>query len=430
MMSSYQILVIDHKESFVELCRGWLQPEGFTVQVALNGDEALEIIQSEPLDLVLLELALPDSLQLLARLKENGLDVPVILSVEDRLIPVQQVAQAIRLGTVSFMQQPARPEPLLENIWALLDHYAPGVVRGNMRDLGLTSLITILCNEGRQAGLDIRYQAQQATLFFEKGEIIHAELNGFQGEEAIYEVLTWEEGDFALTMGRISPEQTINTSWTKLLLEGLQRIDETAFSQEQLEPEELPPPTDWPDDMDMMGDFLPPPREQTFVSELDSHTQSQIDERLDRLYQEIKLRCILFAGHSGRLLAMQGQLERSRALSLAALVAGSFSAVDEMAEILAEEDDENWPFQQSLQEGQDFSLYSAQINQNWILAVVFEPGVTNLGLARQMTLQAAADLQPLLEQAQETTTERHEVADTMNEEFRQEVSNALGDLFG
>jgi predicted regulator of Ras-like GTPase activity (Roadblock/LC7/MglB family) len=123
-------------------------------------------------------------------------------------------------------------------------------------------------------------------------------------------------------------------------------------------------------------------------------------------------------------------MSHSRSLSLAALVAGSFSATSEVAEMIAKEA-ETPRFHQSLQESEQFSLYSIKAGPSWILALVFDPERTNLGLARLYTTRAAADLADLFAKNADTSHQQQaEMGQTMNEMFRHEVSDALEDLFG
>jgi hypothetical protein len=298
-------------------------------------------------------------------------------------------------------------------------------VHGDLRDLGLSSLISIICNEGRRATLRVSHNGMESTVYFSKGDIVHAVLDDQVGEEALFETLSWGQGQFTLTMGHSVTERTIYTGWAGLVLEGLRRLDETAFDQEQLEPVPAPEPVEWPDD-DLESTLVEPVgRGPSF--ELDDEAQSKVDERLEQLYRMLEPRCILLTDRSGRLLHMRGDIERSSALSLAALVAGSFSATGEVAELLARAG-ESRRFQQSLQEGIDFSLYSAQAGPDWVLVVAFDPELTNLGLARQFTLRAAEDLSALA--AQERARPETEELDTaVDDLFRQQVGDALEDLF-
>ena len=99
-------------------------------------------------------------------------------------------------------------------------------VKGNLRDISLTSLISINCNEMSQARLSITKQDKQAVIFFDVGNIVHAELDLTEGEAAIYELLHWEEGDFSLENGIPAPKQTVHTPWSSVLLHGMHRKDE------------------------------------------------------------------------------------------------------------------------------------------------------------------------------------------------------------
>jgi DNA-binding response OmpR family regulator len=440
-MTSQNILLVHRQESLVNLCAAWLQSEGYRVRGTIEQAEALEFVEQEAFDLALIEHAPPqaDGLDLLASLKEK-IDLAAIIFSEQSMLPVQTVAEALNLGILDVIKKPSRPEGFLKTVGQALAQHRPGQVQGNLRDLGLPSLISILCNEGRQVSLDIWHNGNQATVFFERGEITHAALGPLEGEEALYEALSWGEGRFVMNVGDAAPQNTISTSWTGLVLEGLRRVDEAEFDQELLEPADLvdadidqDETLTWSDELDLgmpEPDFAPASAaaQPAPAFDLEEGVETQMEDRLDQLYKALKPRCILLTNGSGRLLHLQGDIERSRALSLAALVAGSFSATSEIAEIVAQSG-ESHKFRQSLQEGQDFSLYSAEAGPSWVLAITFEPGETNLGLVRQFTLQAAADLAELSSRTRDVSEQQHEMGDAMDDLFRQQVGDALEDLF-
>lgn len=426
-MTIHKILVVDHEPEFVALCQQWLEPEGFVVEPAASGAEALALLQSEIFDLAIVALALPDTDSLeIMRTLQSAENTPVIAASQEEMVPLNRVAAALQLGVATLVEKPGPPAELVDTVQQVLTDHASDAVRGSLRDLSLTSLVTINCNEGRTATLEIQHNHDRAVIFFEKGQIVHALLNDQAGEAAIFEALTWDDGHFVLTTGQPPPQQTIHTSWSGLLLEGLRRIDEAGFDQEYLPLESGPEPEQWSPAFEEPLP-APPPRPASF--DLDADTQTQIEVQLNHLYRELGARSVLFANRSGRLLHQEGQMEQGRALSLAALVAGSFSATTEIADMLARPEDEARQFRQSLQEGADFSLYSTEVDPAWVLAVAFEPDVTNLGLARQLTLQTAAELESSLAQAQVTAGQQQEVTHQMNEAFRAEVSDALGALF-
>ncbi len=101
-------------------------------------------------------------------------------------------------------------------------------MQGNLQDMAVADLIQHNCQDHKTAQLAVEYNGQQAMLFFKEGALQHATLGNLHGEEAVYEVLTWTEGQFTLEMGQEPPLVTISRSWSGLLLEGARRLDEAS----------------------------------------------------------------------------------------------------------------------------------------------------------------------------------------------------------
>lgn len=97
---------------------------------------------------------------------------------------------------------------------------------GNLRDMALMDIIQITCQEQKQKLLTVQRGDQNAEVYFDAGEVVHASLGDLAGEEAIYRILAWDEGDFSLEEGIAPPTQTIEIPWSALLMEGLQWVDE------------------------------------------------------------------------------------------------------------------------------------------------------------------------------------------------------------
>ena len=76
----YNILVCDDERDIVSALRIYLEPEGYRVLEAYNGQEALEVLSREQVHLVLLDIMMPklDGISTIARLRETS-NVPVIM---------------------------------------------------------------------------------------------------------------------------------------------------------------------------------------------------------------------------------------------------------------------------------------------------------------------------------------------------------------
>jgi predicted regulator of Ras-like GTPase activity (Roadblock/LC7/MglB family) len=102
---------------------------------------------------------------------------------------------------------------------------------GNLTGLAAADLIQLNCVDQKIARLSIQQADQQAELYFMGGQIVHAVSGDQKGEEVVYRVLGWNEGEFSLENDINSPETTIKRSWTSLLLEGARRLDEKELTQ-------------------------------------------------------------------------------------------------------------------------------------------------------------------------------------------------------
>ena len=110
-------------------------------------------------------------------------------------------------------------------------------LKGNLRDMNLSDVIQTACKSRSRACLLVQSQDGQASIFFADGNVVHAVLGSQIGEEVVYELLTWEDGEFELEMEMDVPtlERTITVGWSGLLLEGMRRIDERTAGWEGLE---------------------------------------------------------------------------------------------------------------------------------------------------------------------------------------------------
>lgn len=97
---------------------------------------------------------------------------------------------------------------------------------GNLKDLKLPNLIQINCMEKNVAKLIIEYRNKFGTIYFANGQIVHAEYNDIIGEKAVFALLVVKEGIFKVENGAVAPTETIQNSWSNILLEGMRQIDE------------------------------------------------------------------------------------------------------------------------------------------------------------------------------------------------------------
>jgi DNA-binding response OmpR family regulator len=120
-----QILVVEDEARIASLISRNLRLEGYHVEVAPDGETALEKAISNPPDLVLLDVMLPDidGLEVCRQLRMAGCDEPVLMLTAKDAIP-DRVA-GLDAGADDYLVKPFAFDELLARIRALLRRAAP-----------------------------------------------------------------------------------------------------------------------------------------------------------------------------------------------------------------------------------------------------------------------------------------------------------------
>lgn len=112
--SSITILVVDDEESIRNILSRYLALKGYAVVTAPDGNEAIKLLQSQPFDLVLTDLMMPNvnGRELLQRMAQLFPDIPKIVlsgygTNEDMLV-------ALKTGAYDFIQKPLTDFEILD----------------------------------------------------------------------------------------------------------------------------------------------------------------------------------------------------------------------------------------------------------------------------------------------------------------------------
>jgi two-component system alkaline phosphatase synthesis response regulator PhoP len=121
-MPKGRVLVVDDEIYILHILDFSLGMEGYEVLTAMDGEKALEKVQSERVDLVVLDIMMPklDGYQVCRAIKSNEAtrDIPVILlSARGRSVD-QKVGK--ESGADDYVTKPFSPRKLIERVNALL----------------------------------------------------------------------------------------------------------------------------------------------------------------------------------------------------------------------------------------------------------------------------------------------------------------------
>ncbi len=98
--------------------------------------------------------------------------------------------------------------------------------QGSLKELPLPDIIQLVSVSGKTGVFVLKTADQSGEIYLRDGEIVHATTGDITGEEGVYELAIWQEGDFVFKPGVEAPARTIKKSNTNLLMEAARRIDE------------------------------------------------------------------------------------------------------------------------------------------------------------------------------------------------------------
>jgi len=116
----FKILVVEDDKSTAKLMKAVLKHAGYEVFMAANGIEALEVTDKTHIDLILLDVMMPemDGYEFTDRLRSCGDNTPILM-VTAKSLP-EEKCKGFIVGTDDYMVKPVNEEELLLRIKALL----------------------------------------------------------------------------------------------------------------------------------------------------------------------------------------------------------------------------------------------------------------------------------------------------------------------
>jgi hypothetical protein len=98
--------------------------------------------------------------------------------------------------------------------------------QGSLAELHLPDIIQLISVSGKTGVFHLTDGSLQGQIYLNDGKIVHAELDDVAGEEAVYALAIWSQGDFRFDPGVATEHRTISKSNTNLLMEAARRLDE------------------------------------------------------------------------------------------------------------------------------------------------------------------------------------------------------------
>jgi CheY-like chemotaxis protein/predicted regulator of Ras-like GTPase activity (Roadblock/LC7/MglB family) len=224
------VLIVDDEKLFLASLTEGLASFGgkFKVLTANNGKQAIDIISSQPIDLIVTDLKMPvlDGFQLLLYLMKENYNMPVIVMTAFGTPEIESKIKEYQ--AFSYLEKPVDFQKLADKINEGLSQ----TQTGNLSGISLFSFLQLIHVEQKTCQLKVITHGKAGTLYFSKGELFDAASGQLKGEEAALEIVCWEEVEIEIVNIFKKIKQRIRKPLPNILMDAAQIKDEASFQNE------------------------------------------------------------------------------------------------------------------------------------------------------------------------------------------------------
>lgn len=241
--SQDKIFVVDSNLFFVKRLAEALRQQGFDV-----------VHCSEPAyALTMIEWNMPAAILCASHFSNStGFEIPSILRADPktRHIPViamgdrgqQSQLESLRAGYADFIDRRLGAEEITAHLVSLISSHRDGfhptqmlarsetALDGRLSLVDLPGVIQVLAQSRQTGGLHINADTADGIIFFDAGEIIHAECGQYAGDDAIIHLVKscylTKDGEYKFIPGDPVTLRTVQGSLNALILDALRQLDE------------------------------------------------------------------------------------------------------------------------------------------------------------------------------------------------------------
>jgi hypothetical protein len=98
---------------------------------------------------------------------------------------------------------------------------------GNLNQFSAAEILQMSCLSQRSGRFTFKSGRGNSEIYLQHGSVRHAVFGTLEGESAVAEIFRWRQGRFYFEEGIISQVQTVDRPWAHLLIDNLQKLDET-----------------------------------------------------------------------------------------------------------------------------------------------------------------------------------------------------------
>lgn len=210
---------------------------GLEIHVVRNISEAVFALFGENFDALIIEGEAKVALDQATNMRQHFPSLRIICLIYDRSgAAIEAAANEQNIELLSMPRTDRTLRVKLSRFVKSLDS-APGAAAegidpchsliGNLNQFSAAEILQMSCLSQRTGRFTFKSGRGNSEIFLQQGTVRHAIFGSLEGEAAVAEIFRWRQGRFYFEEGIISQEQTVNRPWAHLLIDNLQKLDET-----------------------------------------------------------------------------------------------------------------------------------------------------------------------------------------------------------
>ncbi|MFZ5563151.1 MAG: DUF4388 domain-containing protein, partial [Thermodesulfobacteriota bacterium] len=186
--------------------------------------ELHEIASKLKVDIALIDLLKPSpaDIEVLKFVAKSHPRLPLLVMTAFETAEIETALKSI--GAIRYFEKPVDYKVLAGKLFDEIESTVGGVIQG----ISLASFLQMSEMERTSCTLRIKTGERKGYLFLVKGSLIAAEVDDLTGEEAVFEILSWENPAIEIENATPNRQKNISAPLMTLLMEGLKRKDEKA----------------------------------------------------------------------------------------------------------------------------------------------------------------------------------------------------------
>src|ERR1700680_670034 len=211
--------------------------EGVDTGIVRTLSEAVSFLLAENFDAFVVEGESKLALEQATNVRQHFPSLKIICLVPDRGEAEAAATAAQQEITLILSEQSKRRMELLlksfvRSLGRLAATAAEGIdpchsLIGNLNQFSAAEILQMSCLSQRSGRFTFKSGRGNSEIFLQHGAVRHAVFGSLEGEAAVAEVFRWRQGRFYFEEGIISQVQTVDRPWAHLLIDNLQKLDET-----------------------------------------------------------------------------------------------------------------------------------------------------------------------------------------------------------